>query len=150
MNKTFSEKPARITRSWHLIDAKDNTLGRISTQAANLLIGKGKTNYTPHVDGGDFVVVINTAKIKVTGNKSGSKHDYRHSGYPGGIKSQTLQDQLENSPDKVIESSIRGMLPVNKLRAGRLARLKIYTGADHPHSGQLAAKEQTPAKQEEK
>lgn len=134
--KTFSIKKADITRSWHLIDASDASLGRISTVAASLLIGKGKPTFTSHMDGGDFVVIINADNLKVTGNKLDQKMYYRHSGFPGGISQRSLQDVMDKDATEVIRMSIRGMLPVNKLRPARLARLKIYSGAEHNHNAQ--------------
>lgn len=142
MNKTYSAKPAEVVRIWHLIDAKGVSLGRISAQAAQLLLGKGKASFTPHVDSGDFVVIINAGSIKITGNKTSGKTYYRHSGYPGGIKSESLSDKLQRDPTKIIEMAVRGMLPVNKLRSGRLARLKIYSDSEHPHSAQLGLSKQ--------
>jgi large subunit ribosomal protein L13 len=134
--KTYSIKKAEITRKWHLIDASDATLGRISTVAASLLIGKGKPTITSHMDGGDFVVVINADNLKVTGNKLDKKIYYRHSGFPGGISQRSLQEVMNKDATEVIKMSIRGMLPVNKLRKGRLERLKIYPGAEHQHNAQ--------------
>ncbi len=134
--KTYSAKPSEISRKWYVIDASQNTLGRISTEAAQLLTGKGKPTFTKHIDCGDFVVIINSDKLKITGNKLEDKVYYRHTGYPGGIKSRTLKEQMSLGSESVIEKSIRGMLPVNKLRDGRLKRLKIYSGAEHNHSAQ--------------
>jgi large subunit ribosomal protein L13 len=134
--KTFSIKKADITRSWHLIDASDATLGRISTVAASLLIGKGKPTFTSHMDGGDFVVIINADNLKVTGNKLQQKTYYRHSGFPGGISQRSLQDVMDKNASEAIRMSVRGMLPVNKLRPGRLERLKIYNGPEHNHNAQ--------------
>lgn len=134
--KTFSIKKADITRSWHLIDASDATLGRISTVAASLLIGKGKPTFTSHMDGGDFVVIINADNLKVSGNKLQQKTYYRHSGFPGGISQRSLQDIMDKDASEAIRLSVRGMLPVNKLRPGRLERLKIYNGPEHNHNAQ--------------
>ncbi|OGL39407.1 50S ribosomal protein L13, partial [Candidatus Saccharibacteria bacterium RIFCSPLOWO2_02_FULL_46_7] len=111
-------------------------LGRLSTVAARLLIGKDKTTQTPHVDSGDYVIVINASKLKITGNKMRDKIFYRHSGYPGGLYKRSLADQTKRNPTKVIMRSVRGMLPVNKLRPARLKRLKVYAGSEHNHSGQ--------------
>ena len=136
MMKTYSAKPTDVTRKWYVIDASDATLGRISTVAAQLLLGKGKPQFTKHIDCGDFVVIINAANLVVTGNKLIAKMYYHHSHYPGGLRETSLKEQLEKDPTKVIEHSIRGMLPVNKLRDDRLNRLKIYAGADHKHEAQ--------------
>lgn len=136
MNKTYSAKPKDIERKWYVIDASDNNLGRISTEAARLLIGKGKPMFTSHIDCGDFVIIINAKELKVSGNKLKDKKYYRHSGYPGGLYTRSLQEQLDKDPTLVISKAIRGMLPVNKLRDGRLLRLKIYTGSEHPHQAQ--------------
>ena len=135
-HKTYSQKPAEVTRSWYVIDASEAPLGRVATKAASLLIGKGKPTVTAHVDGGDFVVVINAAKLVVTGNKALGKIYYRHSGYPGSLKQATLAERLAKDPAKVIFSAVRGMLPVNKLRDGRLKRLKIYAETQHQHEAQ--------------
>lgn len=134
--KTYSLKPKDINRKWHLLDASEVPLGRLSTVAARLLIGKDKPNHSPHIDGGDFVIVVNADKLVVTGNKLVGKVYYRHSGFPGGLNQRTLQEQLDIDPTKVIEHAIRGMLPVNKLRDGRLKRLKIYAGQEHNHHAQ--------------
>jgi large subunit ribosomal protein L13 len=134
--KTYSAKPADIKRQWHLLDASKLPLGRLSVIAAGLLLGKSKPTITPHMDGGDFVVIINAKELVVTGNKRLQKSYYRHSGYPGGLRERRLEEQLTRDPSKVIEHAIRGMLPVNKLRAGRLARLKIYEEDQHEHQAQ--------------
>jgi large subunit ribosomal protein L13 len=134
--KTYSIKPKDISRKWYILDASEIPLGRLSTAAASLLLGKGKPTITPHMDGGDYVIVINSASLVVTGNKKQDKAYYRHSGYPGGLYKRTLQEQLERDPNKIIFDAIRGMLPVNKLRDGRLARLKIYTDEQHNHNAQ--------------
>lgn len=134
--KTFSAKPAEVTRSWYVIDASDAPLGRISTVAASLLIGKGKPTVTAHVDGGDFVVIINSENLKITGNKLLGKKYYQHSLYPGGLKEASLEEKMAKDSTEVIYKAVRGMLPVNKLRDGRLQRLKIYTGSEHPHDPQ--------------
>lgn len=134
--KTFSLKPKDINRKWFLLDAAEAPLGRLATLAAGLLIGKGKTSVTPHIDNGDFVVVINAADLVVTGQKRQKKVFYRHSGYPGGLKAQSLQTALDVNPAAVVQKAVRGMLPVNKLRDGRLARLKVYTGPEHNHAAQ--------------
>ncbi len=136
MNKTYSAKPKDIERKWYVIDASENTLGRISTEASRLLIGKGKPMFTSHIDCGDFVIIINAKDLKVSGNKLDDKKYYRHSGYPGGLYTRSLKEQLDKDPTVLITKSVRGMLPVNKLRDGRLQRLKIYSGSDHPHQAQ--------------
>lgn len=134
--KTFSAKPADVTRVWYVLDATEAPLGRLATRAASLLLGKGKTTITPHVDGGDYVIVINAANLVVTGGKESKKTYYRHSGFPGGLRQRTLNEQLLQAPEKVITQAVRGMLPDNKLRPGRLERLKVYAGNDHRHEAQ--------------
>lgn len=134
--KTYSAKPKDISRQWYLLDASSMPLGRLSTVAASLLIGKGKPSVTPHIDGGDFVVVINADKLKVSGQKLTDKEYYRHSGFPGGLYKRTLGEQAQIDSTKLIWHSVRGMLPVNKLRKDRLARLKVFAGAEHTHIGQ--------------
>lgn len=136
MHKTFSQKPADVSRTWVVLDAASAPLGRLATTAARYLTGKHKPTYTPHVDGGDYVIIINSDKLVVTGNKVTAKMYHRHSGYPGGIKDATLADMMKKDSTKVIEKAVRGMLPVNKLRDDRLKRLKIYTGAEHNHQAQ--------------
>lgn len=138
--KTFSQKPADVTRRWVLIDAKDATLGRISTAIAKYLIGKYKPTYTPHVDGGDYVVVINTKELVVTGAKETDKMYYRHSGFPGGLKEAQLKALREKSPESIIEEAVKGMLPKNKLSPERMARLRIFPGAEHDHTAQKPEK----------
>jgi large subunit ribosomal protein L13 len=134
--KTFVATPADRERNWLVVDAAGKTLGRLATQIADLLRGKGKPEYTPHVDTGDFVVVINAEKIAVTGNKLADKRYYRHSGYPGGLRSRTLQDMLERQPEEVIRRAVRGMMPRNRLARKQLTKLKVYAGPDHPHAAQ--------------
>jgi large subunit ribosomal protein L13 len=134
--KTYSIKPADISRKWYVVDASEIPLGRLATQVASLLLGKGKTTTTPHMDSGDYVIVINSAQLVVTGKKQTDKKYHRHSGYPGGLYTRTLNEQMEKDPNKVILSAVRGMLPVNKLRDGRLSRLKIYPDDQHNHSAQ--------------
>lgn len=136
MNKTFSNKPADVKRNWYIIDASDAPLGRLSTKVASLLIGKLKPTFTAHVDGGDYVIIINAANLVVTGNKLSDKMYYRHSGYPGNIKKKSLAEMIDKDPTNVIHLAVRGMLPVNKLRAGRLQRLMIYPGPEHNHEAQ--------------
>jgi large subunit ribosomal protein L13 len=134
--KTYSAKPGEITRDWYLVDAEGKTLGRIATQIADRLRGKGKTVFTPHVDTGDFVVVINAEKIAVTGKKLEQKIYYKHSGYPGGLRERTLQEQLNRQPTEVLRKAVKGMLPRNKLGRAQLTKLKIYAGPEHPHEAQ--------------
>jgi large subunit ribosomal protein L13 len=134
--KTYSAKPSDITRKWYLLDASEVPLGRLSTVAASLLLGKAKPTITPHMDGGDFVIVINSDKLVATGGKEDKKIYYRHSGFPGGIYKRTLQEAKDKDSTQVIIHSIRGMLPVNKLRDGRLKRLKVYKDDQHQHSAQ--------------
>ncbi|MGB4768244.1 MAG: 50S ribosomal protein L13 [Candidatus Saccharimonas sp.] len=138
--KTFSQKPADVSRRWILIDAKDAPLGRVATQIAKYLIGKYKPTYTPHVDGGDYVVVINAAETVVTGEKETDKIYYRYSGFPGGIKDAQLKEVRERFPERIIEAAVKGMLPKNKLAAGRMARLRVFTGAEHDHTAQKPEK----------
>lgn len=134
--KTFSLKKADISRQWHIIDARQVPLGRIATLAASLLIGKLKPSRTAHMDDGDYVIIINTSEMAITGNKLDKKIYYRHSGFPGGIHQRTLRQNMEKSPPSVLRQAIRGMLPDNKLRQARLKRLKIYTGPEHEHNAQ--------------
>lgn len=138
--KTYSQKPADVQRKWYILDASEASLGRLSTQAASLLLGKGKATVTSHTDGGDFVVVINAQNVKVTGGKELKKDYFRHSGYPGGIYKRSFSEQQAKSPESIIYKSVRGMLPDNKLRPGRLARLKVYAGEEHTHGGQKPEK----------
>jgi len=134
--KTYTPKPEDIQREWFVIDAKDQTLGRLATQIAHILRGKHKPIFSPHMDVGDFVIVINCEKIRVTGNKLDDKRYYRHSGYPGGLRSVTLRQQLDRFPDRVIHTAVRGMLPKNKLGRQMIKKLKIYAGETHPHQAQ--------------
>lgn len=134
--KTYSAKPTEVERKWYILDASQVPLGRLSTVAATLLLGKGKPMFTHHIDTGDYVIVINSDKLVVTGDKLESKTYYSHSGYPGGLSSATLKEKMDGNSEYVIRHSIRGMLPVNKLRDGRLARLKIYKGEKHNHDAQ--------------
>ena len=138
--KTFSQKTADVTREWFLIDAAELPLGRIATIIADKLIGKSKPTYTPHVDGDDYVVVINAANLVVTGDKETDKIYYRHSGFPGGIKDATLAEVREKYPERIIEKAVQGMLPKNKLSAGRMARMKIFAGSEHAHTAQTPKK----------
>ena len=134
--KTVSAREQDVQRDWYVVDAQGQTLGRLATQVATLLRGKHKSYYTPHVDCGDYVVVVNAEKIHVTGNKMTQKVYYRHSGYPGGLKQVTLRDQLQKFPDRVIEHAVRGMLPKNRLGRRMFKKLKVYAGPDHPHQAQ--------------
>lgn len=134
--KTYSQKPVEIKRKWYVLDASKNTLGRVSTQAASLLLGKGKPTITSHIDGGDFVIIINASKVQLTGGKETKKMYYKHSGYPSGLTTRNLLEQQVKDPTSILYKAVRGMLPENKLRDGRLARLKIYEGEDHNHSAQ--------------
>ena len=134
--KTYSAKPGEITREWYLVDAEGKTLGRLATQIADTLRGKRKPQFTPHVDTGDFVIVVNAEKIQVTGNKLDQKRYYRHSGYPGGLRSRTLREQLERRPTEVLRKAVKGMLPRNRLARQQITKLKIYAGPEHPHEAQ--------------
>ncbi len=134
--KTWVARPAERQRDWYVIDASGKTLGRLATQIADILRGKRKPQYTPHVDVGDFVVVVNAEKIAVTGNKRADKRYYRHSGYPGGLRSRTLQEMLDRRPEEVIRKAVRGMLPRNRLGRKQLTKLKVYAGPEHPHAAQ--------------
>lgn len=134
--KTYSAKPSDVTRKWYVIDASETTLGRVATQAASLLIGKGKPMVTSHIDCGDFVIIINTDKLVVSGAKMEDKMYYHHSGFPGGLKETQLKDVITSDSTRAIREAVRGMLPVNKLRDGRLERLKLYAGAEHNHAAQ--------------
>lgn len=138
--KTYSQKPSEVTRRWILIDASSAPLGRVSTEIAKYLIGKYKPSYTPHIDGGDYVVVINAKDTVVTGDKETGKVYYRHSGFPGGIKDATLKEVREKYPERIIENAVKGMLPKNKLAAERMKRLKIFAGDEHAHTAQTPEK----------
>jgi large subunit ribosomal protein L13 len=134
--KTYVAKPSDRERNWLLVDASGKTLGRLATQLADLLRGKRKPEYTPHIDTGDFVVVVNAQRIAVSGNKRRAKRYYRHSGYPGGLRSRTLEEMLERRPEEVIRLAVKGMMPRNRLARKQLRKLKIYAGGDHPHAAQ--------------
>lgn len=140
MAKTYSQKPADVTRRWILIDAKDAPLGRLSTEISKYLTGKYKPTFTPHTDGGDYVVVINAKETVVTGNKETAKVYYRHSGFPGGIKDATVKEVREKFPERLIENAVKGMLPKNKLAPERMKRLKVFPGSDHAHTAQTPEK----------
>jgi large subunit ribosomal protein L13 len=134
--KTYVATPADRERNWYVVDADGQTLGRLATQIANALRGKRKPTYTPHIDVGDFVIVVNAERIAVTGNKRQDKRYYRHSGYPGGLRSRTLQEMLDRRPEEVIRKAVKGMLPRNRLGRKQLTKLKVYAGPDHPHAAQ--------------
>lgn len=134
--KTYSAKPADVTREWYIVDASEVPLGRLATQVAQLLTGKGKPQFTHHIDCGDYVVVINADQLQVTGDKQEAKMYYHHSHYPGGLKETSLKKQIVKDSTQPVIHAIRGMLPVNKLRDGRLARLKVYAGSEHNHAPQ--------------
>ena len=134
--RTFSPTPNDIQRSWHVVDADGMVLGRLATQIADTLRGKTKAQYTPHVDTGDFVIVVNAEKIHVTGKKLDEKMYHRHSGYPGGLRSRTLREQLDRRPTEVIRKAVKGMLPRTRLGRAQLTKLKVYAGPDHPHEAQ--------------
>jgi large subunit ribosomal protein L13 len=133
---TYYAKKGEVPREWVLIDATDRVLGRVASEAAQILRGKRKPQYTPHVDTGDFVVIINAEKVKVTGAKAADKVYYRHSGYPGGLKEETFAEAMVKHPERVIERAVRGMLPKNTLGRAMGKKLKVYAGPDHPHKAQ--------------
>ncbi len=134
--KTISAKKESVTRDWYVVDATDKTLGRLSTEIANRLRGKHKPEFTPHVDTGDYIVVVNAEKVKVTGNKSTNKLYHHHTGYPGGIKSITFDKLIDKAPERIIEKAVKGMMPKNKLSKAMMSKLKIYAGGEHPHAAQ--------------
>jgi large subunit ribosomal protein L13 len=134
--RTYSPKPGEVTRAWHVIDAEDVVLGRLATQAATLLRGKHKPTYAPHVDTGDFVVIINAEKVALTGNKRDQAFVYRHSGYPGGLRKRSFGEMLDKQPDRLLEQAIKGMLPHNRLGRAMGSKLKVYAGPEHPHAAQ--------------
>ena len=134
--KTWNAKPNELEQRWFVVDADGKTLGRLSTLIADTLRGKTKPTYTPHVDTGDFVIVVNGEKVAVTGKKLDKKMYYRHSGFPGGLKQRTLRQQLDARPTEVIRIAVKGMLPKNKLASAQITKLKIYAGPDHPHEAQ--------------
>lgn len=136
MSKTFMANSANVQHKWYVVDATDLVLGRLSTEIATILRGKHKPTFTPHVDCGDYVIIVNAEKIAFTGNKSEGKLYYRHSGYAGGLKTRTLERMLELQPEKVLEKSIRGMLPHNSLGQDMYRKLYVYSGPDHPHQAQ--------------
>jgi large subunit ribosomal protein L13 len=134
--RTFSAKTAEIERRWYVVDAEGETLGRLASKIAPILRGKHKPTYTPHLDCGDYVIVVNVEKVRVTGRKLDQKFYYRHSEYPGGLKSINLRDQLQKHPDRVLQAAVRGMLPKNRLGRQMIKKLKLYAGTDHPHQAQ--------------
>ncbi len=134
--KTYVTKPSDVEREWFVVDAEGKTLGRLASEVAKILRGKHKPNYSPSVDVGDYVIVINAEKIRVTGRKLDQKYYYRHSGYPGGLKAIRLRDMLARHPTRVIEHAVRGMLPKNRLGRRMFKKLKVYAGPDHPHQAQ--------------
>jgi large subunit ribosomal protein L13 len=134
--KTWNAKPGEVERRWYVVDAEGQTLGRLATRIADTLRGKDKPQYTPHVDTGDFVVVVNAEKVAVTGKKLDQKLYHRHSGYPGGLRTRTLREQLDRRPTEVIRKAVKGMLPRNRLARQQINKLKIYVGPEHPHEAQ--------------
>jgi len=134
--KTISAKPETVKRDWYVVDAAGKTLGRLSTEIAHRLRGKHKTEFTPHVDTGDYIVVVNAGKVRVTGNKAQNKMYYRHTGFPGGLKEMSFQKLIERKPEQAIELAVKGMLPRNPLGRAMLKKLKVYASADHPHTAQ--------------
>ena len=136
MRTTFMAKPNEVERSWYVVDAAGQTLGRLASEVASIIRGKHKPQFTPHVDTGDFVIVINAEKIHLTGNKLNDKKYYRHSGHPGGLKTTTAKEMLQNRPEKVIELAVHGMLPKSRLGQGMKLKLKVYAGSEHPHQAQ--------------
>lgn len=134
--RTYTPKPGDVTRAWHVIDATDVVLGRLAVQAATLLRGKHKAMFAPHVDTGDFVIIINADKVALSGSKREQKLAYRHSGYPGGLRSVGYGELLEKNPERAVEKAIRGMLPKNSLGRAQLSKLKVYAGSEHPHAAQ--------------
>ena len=134
--ETKSYKSGNVEQNWHLVDAQDKVLGRLAVKIATILSGKNKPQYSPNADLGDFVVVVNAEKVKVTGNKFSQKNYYHHTGYPGGLKTKSFEKMQEDSPEKIIEKAVKGMLPKNKLANQIIKKLKVYTGSAHPHTGQ--------------
>ncbi len=138
--RTYSQKPSEVNRRWLLVDASEAPVGRIATQIATYLTGKYKPSYTPHIDGGDYVVVINAKQAVFTGDKETDKKYYRHSGFPGGIKDATVAEVREKHPERLIEAAVKGMLPKNKLSDERMKRLRVFAGSDHTHTAQTPEK----------
>jgi len=139
--KTYSTKAADIQRQWHVLDASGQTLGKLATRAATLLMGKHKPIFSPNLDTGDFVVIINAEKVSFSGGKEEKKLYYRHSGYPGGLKNVSLEEMMQADPTRVVTKAVRGMLPTNRLRAVRMRKLKVYVGEAHPHLAQTGTSE---------
>ena len=136
---TYSPKPGDITRTWHVIDATDVVLGRLASQAATLLRGKHKPTFAPHMDTGDFVIIVNAEKLALTGDKATKKLSYRHSGYPGGLRKRSVGEMIEKHPDRLVEKAVKGMLPKNRLGRAMAKKLKVYAGPSHPHAAQKPA-----------
>ncbi len=134
--KTFSAKPETVKRDWFVIDAEDKVLGRLATEIARRLRGKHKAEYTPHVDTGDYIVIINAEKVVVTGNKTKNKLYHHHTGYPGGLKSISFEKLIERAPERVIDTAVKGMLPKNPLGRAMYRKMKVYAGSEHPHTAQ--------------
>ena len=134
--KTFTAKPAEVRRDWFVVDAEGKTLGRLATEIARRLRGKHKAEYTPHVDTGDYIVVINAEKVRVTGNKSSDKNYYRHTGYPGGLRSMSFDKLIDHAPERVLEIAVKGMLPKGPLGRAMHKKMKVYAGTEHPHAAQ--------------
>ncbi len=134
--KTFSAKPESVQRDWYIVDAENKTLGRLSTEIARRLRGKHKPEYTPHVDTGDYIIVINAEKVRVSGNKRTDKIYHHHTGYPGGLKSISFEKLIERAPERVIETAVKGMLPKNPLGRAMYKKMKVYAGTEHPHAAQ--------------
>jgi large subunit ribosomal protein L13 len=139
LGKTFVAKPSDRQRDWYVVDAQGKTLGRLATQIADVLRGKRKPTYTPHIDTGDFVIVVNAAQIAVTGNKRANKLYHRHSGYPGGLRTRTFEQMITRRPEEVIRLAVKGMMPRNRLARKQLTKLKVYAGPEHPHVAQRPA-----------
>jgi large subunit ribosomal protein L13 len=134
--KTVSTKPANVTRDWYVIDAEGKTLGRMATEIARRLRGKHKPEYTPHVDTGDYIIVVNAEKVRVTGNKAKDKMYYRHTGYPGGLRSMSFEKMIDHAPERTVEFAVKGMLPKGPLGRAMYSKLKVYAGTEHPHQAQ--------------
>ena len=134
--RTYTPKAADVTKKWYIVDAENVVLGRLATTVANLLRGKHKPTYAPHIDTGDYVIVINADKVVLTGNKLDTKRAYRHSGYPGGLRSLTYRELLEKSPEKAVEKAVRGMVPHTKLGRAQMKKLRVFVGSEHPHTAQ--------------
>lgn len=138
--RTYSAKPSEISKKWHVVDAEGQTLGRLASEVARLLLGKHKAIYTPNLDTGDFVVVVNAEKVRLTGQKADSKVYYHHSGYPGGLRRVAYRERIAKAPAKVIESAVRGMMPKGPLGRAQMKKLKVYAGPEHPHEAQAPEK----------